>query len=170
MTKREYIEKLREFLSYELPERLVKKNTDYYSGYFDEQMKLGKSADEICDELGDPQLIARSCIEVEKAGDDGIPMSGDEPDFSEEMYGSEAGNADSDSREEKSGKIRRSFMINGTEIGCGGCLLALLIIVGILSVISSIFTALFTGGGSGVITVILLIVLVFLIAEYFRRR
>lgn len=174
MTKREFIETLREVLSYELPERLVKKNTDYYSGYFDEQMKLGKRAEEICEELGDPRLIARSCIEVEKAGEDGIPCSGDEPDFSEEIFGNSAGPMDGSVRDEQdtseeSGP-RKSFSINGREFGCGGCLLGMLILVGIMSVISAFFTTLFTAGGSSIITVILLIILAALIIEYFRRR
>lgn len=173
MTKHEYIEKLREYLSYELPERLVKKNTDYYSEYFDEQLKLGKNTEEICDELGDPQLIARSCIDVEKAGEDGIPYSGDEPDFHEEIYGNSAnsenqtGYGGRDNPEEKS---RKSFNINGREIGCGGCLLIILIVVGVMGLASVFFSTLFAASGSSVITVILLVILASVVAEYFRRR
>ncbi|MCQ2401192.1 MAG: DUF1700 domain-containing protein [Lachnospiraceae bacterium] len=173
MTKHEYIEKLREYLSYELPERLVKKNTDYYSEYFDEQLKLGKDAEEICDELGDPQLIARSCIDVEKAGEDGIPLSGDEPDFQEEIYGNSSGSESqtryggNDDPEEKS---RKSFSINGREIGCGGCLLIILIVAGVMGLASVFFSTLFAASGSSVIAVILLVILASVVAEYFRRR
>lgn len=174
MTKHEYIEKLREYLSYELPERLVKKNTDYYSNYFDEQQRLGKRAEEIADELGDPQLIARSCIEVEKAGEDGIPYSGDEPDFHEEIYGnsqySENQTRYGGEEDSEDNKRKKSFYINGREFGCGGCLIVLLIIVGLMSLASIFFSTLFTATGNPLITVILLVILASLLAEYFRRR
>ena len=174
MTKREYIEKLGELLSYELPERLVKKNTDYYSNYFDEQIGLGKKAEEICEELGDPQLIARSCIEVEKAGEDGIPYSGDEPDFHEEMYGNSV-QKENDTRYGDGGSSgdddgRKNFRIYGREFGCGGCLLGVLIFMGIMSLVSTLFSTLFTAGGNSVITVILLVIVAAVIGEYFRRK
>lgn len=175
MTKREYIERLGELLSYELPERLVKKNTAYYSDYFDEQIRLGRRAEDICEELGDPQLIARSCIDAEKAGEDGIPYSGDEPDFHEEMYGngaeSENGQiyGDSESSGEDGGS-RKNFRIYGREFGCGGCLIGVLIFTGIMCLVSTLFSTLFTAGGNPVITLVLFVILAIVVGEYFRRK
>ena len=88
MNKREYLSKLREYLAYELPERYVQKNLDYYSEYIDTEVAGGRSLPAVLDDLGDPQLIARSIIDAEKAGPDGIPNTGDDPDFSQEIYGS----------------------------------------------------------------------------------
>lgn len=87
MSKREYLAKLREYLSYELPERLVLKNLDYYSNYIDQEADKGRGVQDVLEDLGDPQLIARSIIDAAKSGADGIPYTDDDQDFSKEIYG-----------------------------------------------------------------------------------
>ena len=91
MNKREYLNKLREYLAYELPEHYVQKNLNYYSDYIDTEVAGGKSLPAVLDDLGDPQLIARSIIDAEKSGPDGIPYTDDDPDFSQEIYGEGGG-------------------------------------------------------------------------------
>ncbi|MBQ1422996.1 MAG: hypothetical protein IIY96_00990 [Lachnospiraceae bacterium] len=91
MTKRDYLAKLSEYLSYELPERLVVKNLEYYSEYIDSEVSGGKNVSSVLEDLGDPQLIARSIIDAAKSGADGIPYTEDDRDFRSEVYGS--GNA-----------------------------------------------------------------------------
>ena len=91
MSKREFLSKLREYLAYELPERYVQKNLNYYSDYIDTEVSGGKSLPAVLDDLGDPQLIARSIIDAAKSGSDGIPYTEDDEDFSREIYGSGSG-------------------------------------------------------------------------------
>lgn len=87
MSKREFLQKLKEYLSYELPESYVDSNVRYYSDYIDNEVKNGRKRDEVLEDLGDPQLIARTIIDAAKAGSDGIPNTADDRDFSGEIYG-----------------------------------------------------------------------------------
>ena len=73
MSKREFLSKLEEALVYEMPPRAVTENLRYYSSYIDSEKGKGRSEEEVLDELGDPRLIARTIIEAEKSGEDGIP-------------------------------------------------------------------------------------------------
>lgn len=91
MNKREFLQKLREYLSYELPQRYVEKNLRYYNDYIDKEAKKGRTQRDILDDLGDPQLIAKSIIDAAKSGSDGIPNTADDIDFTEEIYGREGG-------------------------------------------------------------------------------
>lgn len=97
MNKREYLSKLREYLAYELPERYVVKNLNYYSDYIDTEVSGGKSLPAVLEDLGDPQLIARSIIDAAKSGADGIPYTDDDEDFGKEIYGNGGPETDSGS-------------------------------------------------------------------------
>ena len=87
MNKREFLQKLTEYLSYELPKRYVEKNVRYYSDYIDDELGKGRTSKDILDDLGDPQLIAKSIIDAAKSGSDGIPNTPDDVDFTDEVYG-----------------------------------------------------------------------------------
>lgn len=87
MNKREFLQKLTEYLSYELPQRFVEKNVRYYSDYIDDELGKGRTSKDILDDLGDPQLIAKSIIDAAKSGSDGIPNTPDDVDFTDEVYG-----------------------------------------------------------------------------------
>lgn len=91
MNKREFLQKLGEYMSYELPRRYVEKNLKYYSDYIDSEIQNGKTQKEIFEDLGDPQLIAKSIIDAVKSGSDGIPNTSDDIDFTEEIYTEEGG-------------------------------------------------------------------------------
>lgn len=177
MTKNEFLDNLREALSYELPERLVRSNIRFYSDYFREQADLGKSAAEVCEELGDPRLIARTIIDAAKSGEDGIPNSGDEPDFHEEMYGDAAGNpsgdetaprGDSGTRSMNGADQGKNIRFFGGNIGCLALILVFLIIFGIISVVFSLFGSLLSGGP--VVTILLLALLGWIIYRNYNQR
>jgi len=138
MSKKEYIESLREYLSYELPERLVTSNIRRYEEYFDDQLKSGRSATEISEELGDPKLIARSCIDAAKSGKDGIPNSDDDPDFAEEIDRENAPNA-ANADASGNGQAGDSQQGNTRIYTSKGCLIPLLILIVIIAVIVLIF-------------------------------
>lgn len=138
MSKKDYLDSLRESLSYELPSRLVESNIRFYESYIEEQLRSGKSFQQIEEELGEPQLIARSCIDAAKSGADGIPNSGDDPDFSQEIAressqknGSTAGDNTQDGQK-KTGGFR---VVSGS-----GCLILILILVAIIICLIAFFT------------------------------
>lgn len=121
MNKREFLQKLREYLSYELPERYVDKNIDYYSDYIDNEVRSGRTVREVLEDLGDPQLIARTITDAAKAGSDGIPNTTDDRDFTEEIYNEEIPFRRSyvkDREDEAEGSSRgRVFDENGADSG-----------------------------------------------------
>ena len=85
MNKREFLNKLNEYLSYELPESMVREQLGFYSSYIDTETAKGRKITEVTDELGDPQLIARSIIDAAKSGPDGIPGTSDDIDFGDNI-------------------------------------------------------------------------------------
>ena len=48
MKRSEFLTELREDLAFELPERLVKENVDYYNNYISEEVRAGKSEQQVC--------------------------------------------------------------------------------------------------------------------------
>lgn len=156
MNKREFVTKLREYLSYELPDQMVKSKAKFYSEYIDGEMAKGRSESEVLEELGDPQLIARSIIDAEKSGPDGIPGTDDDRDLRGAVYG----NADSrqssaswdTSAEEGSGR-RSSGAYGGSgargpgniqfyNVGCFSAILILLVLFFVLSLIGALLGSL----------------------------
>ena len=85
MNKREFLDKLNEYLSYELPAAMVRDKLNYYSAYIDNETAAGRTNAEVIESLGDPQLIARSIIDAAKSGPDGIPGTDDDVDFGENI-------------------------------------------------------------------------------------
>ncbi|MDO4266267.1 MAG: DUF1700 domain-containing protein [Eubacteriales bacterium] len=91
MNKREFLAQLRETLSYDLPGDLVESNLRYYTSYIEEELRKGRTQEEILGELGDPKLIARSVIDAIKSGADGIPGTDDDLSFEGETYEEQTG-------------------------------------------------------------------------------
>ncbi len=60
MTKHEFLSELRTALEGNLPSQEIEENIRYYDSYFRESRKTER---EVCEELGDPRLIARSLID-----------------------------------------------------------------------------------------------------------
>lgn len=66
MKKDDYIFYLNKALKGELPPEKVKYYTDYYKQYIDEEVRNGRKQQDVIDELGHPNMIAKSVIEAEK--------------------------------------------------------------------------------------------------------
>ena len=64
MTKIEFLEKLRTALSSDVPSGELQENLNYYSQYIDEEMRKGRTEQDVMDELGDPWLLARTIIDA----------------------------------------------------------------------------------------------------------
>lgn len=66
MTRMEFMDVLQRSLAGSLTNSTVNENMRYYQEYFDAQLRLGKSEDEIINELGNPRLLAKTIIEAAK--------------------------------------------------------------------------------------------------------
>lgn len=62
MTKEQFLEELKQALAGEVPANVMMDSYSYYFNYIDDEIKNGKSEEEVLEELGKPMLIARSII------------------------------------------------------------------------------------------------------------
>lgn len=62
MTKQEFLDELRQALSGEVSSEAIMDAYRYYSTYIEDEMRSGKSEEQVLEELGRPNLIARSII------------------------------------------------------------------------------------------------------------
>jgi len=64
MSKKEFLDILYRQLSDQLSSDLASAHTQYYQDYIDEELRSGKSLQEILTALGDPRLIAKTLIDT----------------------------------------------------------------------------------------------------------
>ena len=64
MTRREFLDGLREALEGEVSERIIVENLNYYNGYIREEIAKGASEQDVLQMLGDPRLIAQTIIDT----------------------------------------------------------------------------------------------------------
>ncbi len=62
MTKGQFLEELRCALKGELPENEINANVAYYNDYIMESMQRGRTEQQVFEELGSPQWIARTIV------------------------------------------------------------------------------------------------------------
>ena len=67
MTRREFLEDIRESLEPEVSSAVLQENMKYYNDYFDEEIRKGRTEDEIISELGDPWALAKTIIDMEES-------------------------------------------------------------------------------------------------------
>lgn len=70
MNKREFVDRLRTFLSGRIAPAQVEENARYYEDYINTQIRLGETEENVLRSLGDPRLIARSIVAAENVGND----------------------------------------------------------------------------------------------------
>ena len=64
MTKREFLEDLRKYLSGKLPESTVDGHVAYYRNYIEKEIKNGRSEAQVMSGLGDPRMIGRTILDT----------------------------------------------------------------------------------------------------------
>ena len=67
MTRREFLEDIRESLEPEVSSAVLQENMKYYNDYFDEEIRKGRTEEEIISELGDPWALAKTIIDMEES-------------------------------------------------------------------------------------------------------
>lgn len=60
MRKEEFLQTLRRALTGDVPQGVVEENIRYYDGYITEEVRKGRTEEEVIGEIGDPRLIART--------------------------------------------------------------------------------------------------------------
>lgn len=62
MTKNEFLEKLSAALGNDLSGAVIQDNVKYYKSYIEEEVRRGRSEEEVLEELGDPWVLAQTVI------------------------------------------------------------------------------------------------------------
>ena len=152
MTKNEFLNNLRISIS-SLGEPLITNKIDYYSQYIDDELNKGKNLDDVLDELGDPNLIGKTIVDVEKN--------------TSNLDNNETKNFDDTKNDKTNFNNIFKFNTNST-LGCTIIFLILFIIITyILRILgyAILGTVAFTGGPMGLILFIIIIYYLF-----FRQR
>ena len=152
MTKNEFLNNLRISIS-SLGEPLISNKIDYYSQYIDDELNKGKNLDDVLDELGDPNLIGKTIVDVEKN--------------TSNLDNNETKNFDDTKNDKTNFNNIFKFNTNST-LGCAIIFLILFIIITyILRILgyAILGTVAFTGGPMGLILFIIIIYYLF-----FRQR
>jgi len=66
MTKSEFLDKLVSCLTGKVSSGTIQDNVAYYEQYFADEIRNGKTEEEVCALLGSPQLIAKGILEAER--------------------------------------------------------------------------------------------------------
>lgn len=151
MTKEQFMEELRSSLEGMVSPMVIQENLNYYENYINEQIRNGKTQQEIFAELGSPRLIARSIIDAKGEDDDYVQA---------EFYEEEPTEEPEDIFRENS----HIFTMNSTKFKLG-CLLSVVIFAFILYLLFHVFNAIIVFLGP----VLLIGVIVYLIMNITGR-
>ena len=124
MTKKQFLEELRDSLEGMVSQTVIQQNLNYYENYINEQIRNGRTEEDILRELGSPRLIARTIIDA-AGNNDGFVQ----PD----AYGE-----DEDQMQEEKNQRGWNIFLADSSIKLG-CLLSIVIFILILYVILRVF-------------------------------
>lgn len=127
MSKQEFIEQLRKSLASINDYTFVNDTISYYENYIESQIRMGKSEEEVMNELGDPRLIAKS-IRATHVDDEEADAQNFNREYKEEAYGT---------------KGRHTLLnLNGRQIKLPSWLIKTLVIIVLVVVFYLVFTIL----------------------------
>lgn len=156
MTKQEFLSALREALEGNVPRSEMEENIRFYDNYFRES---SQSQEAVCEELGDPRLIARTIIDSFAAAKG--PMA----DYYTEQARSEF------SREERSYDSRAEYgrEQNASEEKWYDKLFRILMLAVVLVIVAAVCVLLLKVTVYVVIPVVLVVLFIKIILDLFRR-
>ena len=70
MNRDEFLRTLREALSGEISPNIIEENIRYYDAYIADEVRKGRTEEEVIEELGGARVIAKTIIDVAAAGGD----------------------------------------------------------------------------------------------------
>lgn len=95
MSKEEFLKRLETALSGDVPAAVIRDNLNYYADYISQEMGKGRTMDEIVEEIGEPNIVARTIIDSsEAAGETGDGVYED-TSYRQESYGQDSFGQDS---------------------------------------------------------------------------
>ena len=71
MERQEFLQKLKEALSGQVPPAVVQENLNYYDDYIRAECGKGRTEKDVMEELGDPRLIARTILDTTPGAGEG---------------------------------------------------------------------------------------------------
>ena len=157
MKKNEFLSQLKYELSFFLSDDEINKNILYYEKYIDDEIKNGKSEEEVVNSLGSPILIAKTIKQVDNKNDFNTEFSTNYKQTYQDNF---------DNNENyKNNKETYNSPIFFKQFGTMGCFI-FLILLSILSIIirligSVLYFGLFGFGISGAIIFLLLIYFIY---------
>lgn len=147
MTKAEFLEKLRAALGNDLTGSIIQENVSYYDQYISDEVRKGRSEEEVIAELGDPWVLAQTIIDT--AGNGSGQKSSTYETKSRDYEG------------ESSGSHRTSSGISWWKI--------LLVVLGIIGIFAVVVTV--VGGVVSFFAPILMpLLIIFLLYKMFSKR
>lgn len=148
MKKEDFLFYLKKHLKGELPPEKVKYYIQYYQKYINDEIKSGRDIKDVLDELGDPQLIAKSIIESERMSGGGV-NDADYQDYVNQQY------------EESGKRAAKQVKIEGTLGLIVFVLFAILLIAVVFKIISFLLYLL---------APVVLVVIVVMIIKFLLKR
>lgn len=127
MTKKQFLEELKTSLEGMVSPMVVQQNMNYYENYISEQIRNGKSEQDVLNELGNPRLIAKSIIDAAGQDDDHV-----QTEYYEEEQETDP--------EDMFGGNTHIFTMNSTKFKLG-CLLSVIIFIFIMYLLFHVLSA-----------------------------
>lgn len=87
MTREEFLQGLNEALDGNMDASAIRENLNYYNEYINEEVKKGKTEQQVVDTLGDPWAIAQTLLEADENGADGGAAAGNRSHSAGSSYG-----------------------------------------------------------------------------------
>lgn len=103
MTREEFISQLRVTLAGKVSSATIQENVRYYNEYIQNEIRGGKSEQEVLQMLGDPTLLAKSIIAAEDAG----------KQTEETIYDTDNGTCETIREPKKTGGLHKVLVILG---------------------------------------------------------
>ena len=72
MSRQEFLQRLRDTLTGEVPGNVIEENIRYYDDYIRTETAHGQSEDEVTGAIGDPRLIAKTIMEATENAREGV--------------------------------------------------------------------------------------------------
>ena len=76
MTRKEFLQGLKEALDGNMDASAIQENLNYYNEYINEEVRKGKTEQQVVDTLGDSWAIAQTLLEADENGADGGAAAG----------------------------------------------------------------------------------------------
>ena len=131
MTKKEFLDGLKQSLIGNISNAEMNSKIDYYSDYFANEKNKGRNEEDICKELGDPKLIAKTIIDTNTSSEDAVENISDRVIY-------EDGQSDNTNDSHGSSRFEYIYSPYGCS-GVSGCLVLTLVMYLIIGLISYIF-------------------------------